>query len=209
MSKTTVNSSGQKVTTHYDDEKVAEQHADRRNLNREIRDKAQGKSPDKPYRSVGESRAIDQYDKAPSTGSASAKKPAGVFQRVANAVAPSMTKEAAELGKVGPARLAGRAVGKGIVNTGARVGSLMGQNSIPVWLQDQRRGKSKYTKMSGAELPAWIYGGGMPWDQPRQSSTVEKVIVTRVHADGTRTTTTRAPTQNRSHKPRRPDWIRF
>ena len=132
----------------------------------------------------------------------------GIFKRVARVAAPGLAGEAEALGKKGVKKVVGGAIGKGIVNTGNRVGSLIGNMGVPVWLQDQTRGKRKATQIQGTDLPAWVFGGGMPWDQPRQSSTVEKVIVTRVHADGTRTTTTRAPSQ-KSTRPRKPEWIHY
>ena len=133
----------------------------------------------------------------------------GIFKKISKNLAPGLSHEARELGKEGIVKPVGRAVKTGVINTGARVGSLVGQPSMPVWLQDQRKSGSKSTRISGAELPGWIYGGGMPWDQPRQSSTVERVIVTRIHADGSRTRTERHPQQSRRQQSSRPDWIRF
>jgi hypothetical protein len=152
-----------------------------------------------------EPKATKQYSK-----SIGPEKPVkeGIFKRVARVAAPGLSGEAEALGKKGVKKLAGGAIKSGIINTGNRVGSLIGHMGVPVWLQDQTRGKRKSTQIQGTDLPPWVFGGGMPWDQPRQSSTVEKVIVTRVHADGTRTTTTRVPTE-RNPRPKKPSWIRY
>jgi hypothetical protein len=143
------------------------------------------------------------------------KKPIGpkkdsIFKRVARVAAPGLTGEAEALGKKGVAKLVGGAVISGVRGAGERVGYLTEHMGAPVWLQDiqsSRKGKKKSTQITGHDLPAWVFGGGMPWDSPKKSTDVEKIIVTRVHSDGTRTTTTRMPSQKpRSNKP---DWINY
>lgn len=165
--------------------------------------------PTKQYKkSIGpEPRVVNpkQYDKpiGPERGS--------IFQRIADVAAPGLSGEARALGKKGVAKLAKGAIVSGVRNTGERVGSLVGNMAPPVWLQDvhtgKRGGKKKFTQVPGNGMPSWMFGGGMPWDQPTHKTDVERVIVTRVHADGSRTTTQRIPTQKR--RSNKPDWIHF
>lgn len=146
---------------------------------------------------------------------ATVRKPS-IFQRIADVAAPGLAGESRALGKRGVKSIAKDDGVAGIRNVGQRVGSLIVQPSAPpVWLMDQTRGrggkrKQRSVQIPGTDLPPWMFGGGMPWDRPTQKSDVERVIVTRVHADGTRTTTTRIPRDAQSRRgPTRPGWINF
>lgn len=149
-----------------------------------------------------------------------------IAQRIAKVAAPGLVGESEALGKGAAKAIAGKAKGgvvRGIQNMGARVGHLIetqpappgisGSLDVPVWLRDTKGGKSKHTRIPGDSIPSWVLGGGLPWDQPRQHSDVERITVTRVHADGSRTTTHRnvpAKGQRQSlPRQKKPSWIKF
>ena len=148
--------------------------------------------------------------------SASHHEKPSIFQRIAQVAAPGMVGEAKALGKKGAASAFGGFVGGAIHNTGKRVGSIMGKSPAPpVWLQDKmpsKKGKGvrKLTQIDGGSLPGWVFGGGMPWDRPRQQeSDVERIVVTRIHADGRRTTSTRRPPGAKKKSRDYPEWFGF
>jgi hypothetical protein len=135
-----------------------------------------------------------------------------IFQRIAQVAAPGMAGESKAFGKKGAASVLRGFAGGAIANTGKRVGSLIGKGqAVPVWLQDRsisKKGKRKMTQIDGMDLPPWIHGGGMPWDAPKQKDDVERIVITRIHADGSRTTSTRHPNKKKRSGDR-PSWIQF
>ena len=201
---------GQKVTLHYDrSEKLtrqekkrafggSERHTDRRALNRKIRRETFAKSSE-------------------NTGPVSEKET--VFKKVAKHITPEGVAGARAAGEAvrgkGPiAYGAGYAAGaahQGIKNTGNRVGSLLANQTPPVWLNDVGAGRRKQTsRVKGGGLPPWILGGGMPWEHHEEEpSPVEKIIITRVHADGTKTRSYRKPRERQVPRGSRPGWIQF
>lgn len=104
-----------------------------------------------------------------------------------------------------------RVVTQGVSNTGQRAANLSNRGfDTPTWMRDQNPGQ----RSTGSSMPSWLYDGGMPYSNQQQHRDVERITVTRIHADGSREITHRNVPAKRSApraapRQRRPDWIKF
>lgn len=189
----------QNVSTNYkpvskeSTEDRLERHADRRAQNRELRD-GRSKSP-----SQDESFAINERDTAP----AYEKKPRQSKSSPLKSSAPPAAR---------PSKKPGGGPFAAIAHGYGEIGNLARALPAPTWINDGKKGKGKGVPgVPMGNLPDWVMTGRSPWSgspAPVAQNTVVKTIVTKVHADGTKTRSVRAPSQKKA-APKRPNWIQF
>jgi hypothetical protein len=185
MPETYETKSGQKVTTYYkeaaDSEeketKFREKNEDRVQLNKDLRSEQEG-----------------------------------IFKKAVRLVNPAAPAAATASGK-GAVKKVKAAGPSALQNLGKNVGAAnKAMSGPPVWLRDNYAGgsgkKTTQRKVSGSGLPDWVLGRGAPWDPHGQRMAgsgdhgeVVKVVVTRTHADGTKTRTYRTPHKKRDSTP--------
>ena len=184
-------------TTSKSTEEKLEAHADRRAQNREIRDGSAAR------RSTGESGAIKEYDSAPAKGKSPSK--SNPLNPRGNAP-PAAARQSSPKKKPGGGPFAAIAQGFG------EMGNLARALPAPTWINDGKKGKGKGVPgVPMGNLPDWVMTGRSPWSgspAPVAQNTVVKTIITKVHADGTKTRSTRAPSQKKA-APKKPNWIRY
>jgi len=107
----------------------------------------------------------------------------------------------------------GGGIGNVFAGVGQRITHVTQSLPAPTWLTDVgskpvKGRKGKVSSSPASNIPDWVMTGRMPWEQTKPAQKqVAKIITTRVNADGTRTTTTRVPKQNKGAK--RPNWINW
>jgi hypothetical protein len=210
MVKETYTEGGQKVTTHYaktgtrdtSGQNVQTPYArpDSRTKEEKLEAHAARRQQNRMRAGTDNSHDSMPYDEAPAYAKGE-KRP-----KPAAPSTPSAPQQPRSVGN-------GGGIGNVFAGVGQRITHVTQSLPAPTWLTDVgskpvKGRKGKVSSSPASNIPDWVMTGRMPWEQtqPAQKQ-VAKIITTRVNADGTRTTTTRVPKQNKGAK--RPNWINW
>ena len=212
MVKETYTESGQKVTTHYaktgtktsSGQNVQTPYArpDARTKEEKLEAHAERRQQNRVQAGTDNSHDSMPYDEAPVYAKGEKR------QKPPKASTPSPSSPAPQRPRSG-----GAGIGNVFAGVGQRFTHLTQSLPEPTWLNSHsgkpaKGKKGKIPSAPGSNVPDWVMTGRIPWEQnkPAQKQ-VAKIITTRVNADGTRTTTTRMPKQNKG--PKLPNWINW
>jgi len=195
--------SSQNVSTSYtptstlSKEEHMESHSSRRRSNRELRDDT--------FEDPG---VVDDYESAPAYGKGE-KRP-----KTRGCSPLTCPTGAAPTGR--PQKKSGGGVGSIFAGMGANIIDVLQKVPEPAWIRDGGgKGGKKGRGIPGmgpGNVPDWVMTGRAPWDGPvkkQQGAPVVKTVITKVHADGSKTRSVRGGTPTQHKAPKKPNWINW